>query len=314
MWRKFRLARQSLNIEQDYAGKRIQGKRHYQEDDFGFDNSKPNDFLMILADGMGGHKGGAVASRCVIQTFMDTYHAVAGNVADRLLQALQQSNRQLALTVQAKPDLEGMGCTLVGVTIHNEQLEWISVGDSPLWRYHAGRLQRLNADHSMKSLLQKMVLHGKLTPEEAATHPERNIIFSAITGNLVELLDFSFTPLELYPGNRILLASDGIFTLSEPEICKILQKNLSAQALVNKLLNAVENKGKRDQDNTTVLVVKIPDELDTVKKTKRWHWKTNILLFLFIFSIIVWISVHFRVMNLPELITHFSEILIPTYP
>jgi len=299
------LSIQFLTLNKDYAGHHIQGERDYQEDYFRFDNSRANDFLMILADGMGGYEGGAVASSCAVETFMDSYHIAKGSAAERLQQALQKTNLQLALEKPSKPKLANMGCTLVGAAIHRDQLEWISVGDSPLWLYKAGRLHRLNADHSMKPILQKQVQRGELTPKIAAAHPERNMLRSALTGAKIELIDQSSVPLKLLPGARILLASDGIFTLSESEIRKILRKDLSAQKLVNQLLAAVHKKGKKYQDNTTALVVKIPDEQDAVKKP--WRWQTSVLLSLLILSLIIWTSDQFRMINWPDLITCFSK-------
>ncbi|MEN8218957.1 MAG: protein phosphatase 2C domain-containing protein [Pseudomonadota bacterium] len=250
------MAKQFLISNEKYAGDCIQGRRHYQEDDFGFDSSQPHDFLMVLADGMGGHKGGAFASSCVIKTFMETYHAVSGCVAERLEQALEKSNQQLALEVHSKPKLRGMGCTLVGVAISEAQIEWISVGDSPLWLYNnAGQLIRLNADHSMKPILQELIRLDELTPDEVAVHPDRNMLRSALVGAIIEMVDQSSAPLE--PGARVLLASDGILSLSETEIADILGQSLSVNELVKKLLGAVENKGKQYQDNTTALVVEM---------------------------------------------------------
>jgi len=158
-----------------------------------------------------------------------------------------------------------MGCTLVGVVLNEKGLEWISVGDSPLWLYHAEQLHRLNADHSMMPILQKQVERGVLTFKEAVEHPNRHLLPSALIGSQIDLIDRSIMPLKLFPGDRILLASDGILTLSEQEISQILSESLSAPKLVNKLLTAVEKKGKPGQDNTTVLVVNIPD--NSVKKT-----------------------------------------------
>jgi PPM family protein phosphatase len=311
VWRTFRLARQFLIRNKEYAGIRIQGGRDYQEDDFGFDNSRPNDFLMILADGMGGHQGGAHASHCAVKTFMDSYHSAKGSVAKRLRRALRKANQQLALEAKDKPKLEGMGCTLVGVAISDEQIEWISVGDSPLWLYNAGRLYRLNADHSMKPLLEQQVQNGELTPEEVATHSDRNMLRSALTGTEIELIDQPEEPLELYPGDRLLLASDGILTLSEAEIGQILQKELSAKKLVKELLAAVVDKGKRYQDNTTALVVVVPDELEAAKKqSKSWRWQTSVLLVLLILSLMLWASVQWRVVDLSELVERFSEVWV----
>ena len=305
MWRAFRLTEQFLIFNQNYAGDRIQGNRNYQEDDFSFLDKKSDSFLMVLADGMGGHKGGAIASNCTIKGFISHY-ATSGRVAKRLQKALQQANHQLALKAQSQPELRGMGCTLVGVAIHDKQLEWISVGDSPLWLYRAGKLHRLNADHSMKPFLQEQVQRGVLTPEDVVIHPDRNMLLSAVTGTRIDLIDQS--SIELYFGDRVLLASDGIFTLSDKEISNILGKPLPAKKLVNELLEAIENKGKKTQDNTTALVVQIPKKFTSVKKAKsQWRWQTGVLFFLFFWSFILWAYIHFRLIDLPELIAVMLE-------
>lgn len=312
MWRTFRLARQSLTLNKEYAGIRIQGGRHYQEDDFGFDSSKPNDFMMILADGMGGHQGGAHASHCAVKTFMDVYHESQGSVTRRLRKALKKANQQLALEAKDQPKLEGMGCTLVGVALPNyDRLEWISVGDSPLWLYNAGRLYRLNEDHSMKPVLEEQVRCGELTPEAAAKHSDRNMLRSALTGTDIEMVDQS--SVELFPGDKILLASDGILTLSELEIAQILQTDRSAKKLVKALLNAVVKKGKHYQDNTTALVVKIPNELEAEENQKQpqilWRWQTIILLLLFILSLTLWTRVQSQMIDLSTIIPPDSQTL-----
>jgi len=115
------------------------------------------------------------------------------------------------------------------------------------------------------------------------------------------LIDQPSIPLELYPGDCILLASDGIFTLSEAEIRKILQQqDLSAQQLVQKLLKAVQDKGKSNQDNTTVLVVKIPDTMEVAPKI--WRWQTGILLSLLTLVLMLWIGTQLQLIDLVELL------------
>jgi serine/threonine protein phosphatase PrpC len=261
------VAKPFINLHKNYAGNRIQGDRSHQEDHFCFDNSRASDFLMVIADGMGGHQGGAIASHCAVNTFIKTYRTLQGSISKRLWEALQKTNDQLALEIQAQEKLKGMGCTLVGVALNEKGLEWISVGDSPLWLYHAEQLHRLNADHSMMPILQKQVQRGVLTPNEALEHPNRHLLRSALMGSKIDLIDQSLMPLKLFPGDRILLASDGILTLSEQEICQFLSQSLPAHKLVNKLLGALEKKGKLGQDNATVLVVNIPDKKDCLKKT-----------------------------------------------
>ena len=88
------MAHNILKYNQDYAGHCIQGTRNYQEDSFEFGNQE-NDFLMVLADGMGGHQGGKLASNCTVKAFVEAYYKSSGSVAKRLQQALQQSNEQI---------------------------------------------------------------------------------------------------------------------------------------------------------------------------------------------------------------------------
>lgn len=273
------MAKPFINRHKNYAGEAIQGDRSHQEDHFGFDNSRADDFLMVIADGMGGHQGGAIASRCAVKTFIETYRTLSGSTLKRLWETLQKTNDQLALEIQAQEKLKGMGCTLVGVALNEKGLEWISVGDSPLWLYHAEQLHRLNADHSLMPILQKQVERGVITPNEALEHPNRHWLRSALMGSQIDLIDQSLMPLKLVPGDRILLASDGILTLSEQEISQILSQSLPARKLVKKLLAAVEKKGKQGQDNTTILVVNRPD--NSVKKTTGKRGFANVLRRLF---------------------------------
>ncbi len=266
MWRRLRLATKLIINEDQYAGDRIQGQRQYQQDDFGFDNRRAGDFLMILADGMGGHSGGDIASDHVVTTFMDSYHNANGTVKERLFEALETSNQAIAAYTEKHPDLMGMGSTLVAVVINKDKMQWISVGDSPLWIYNNGELSRLNADHSMKPILEEQVKLGKLTAKDAATHPDRNMLRSAVVGTYIKYIDQSPEALELFPGDTILLASDGIFTLSDTEISQIFKKPLASKKMVKKLLEAVEKKNTRYQDNTTALVFQIPKKTNFIKK------------------------------------------------
>ncbi|SEH08665.1 PP2C family protein-serine/threonine phosphatase [Candidatus Venteria ishoeyi] len=255
------MAGYQLTLDEDYSGNRIQGARSYQEDDFGFDSGKPDDFLMVLADGMGGHKGGAQASSMAIEAFMDAYYRVEGSVRERLRYALIAANRRIADTVETQPELQGMGCTLVAVAINPslQQLEWISVGDSPLWIYSKGRLKRLNRDHSKRAELQKQVEKGEISAEQAAQDPERNALYSALTGGNIDLID-QVGPYEFVTGNRLLLASDGLFALSKQEIEQVLAQPADNMAtVVNALFRMVERKQRKGQDNTTVLVARIPE-------------------------------------------------------
>ncbi|MCK7461533.1 MAG: protein phosphatase 2C domain-containing protein [Sphingobacterium sp.] len=130
----------------------------------------------------------------------------------------------MALEVATDPDnLRGMGCTLLAVVLTAEGLYWISVGDSPLWLWRRGRLRRLNQDHAYRSVLAEQVSAGEISAVEAASHPDRNALISAVTGEDLELVDLSRQPCTLKPSDQILLASDGVLTLSEQEIAAVLK-------------------------------------------------------------------------------------------
>lgn len=279
-----------MKLNKHYFGRRIQGDRSYQEDDFGFDSSHRGDFLMVLADGMGGYEGGALASERAIQAFMDAYYVSSGNITQRLKHSLEKANEQLALEKQSNTALENMGCTFVAVTISSTSIEWISVGDSPLWLLRGERLYRLNADHSMKPELQKQVDAGELTVEQMKVHPDRNMLRSAMMGNEIELIDQAHKTLEA--DDRILLASDGILSLTADKIKQVLNESKNAKQAVNALLAEVKNKAKSGQDNTTALVAYIPNKQSfTITVVGEHDWRLIVLLAILLLHLLFWIAV-----------------------
>ncbi len=238
-----------------FAGLQLQGSRPYQEDDFGFLNDvketdpRPSHLLVVLADGMGGHSGGAHASALAVDTFLQTYQGALGSVTERMVKSLNESNDRI------RADSEGMGCTLVATAFLDDGLVWVSVGDSPFWRFRDGGIKQLNEDHSMAPLLAQQVTAGAISPEEAARHPHRNALRSALIGEPIPKLDLRESPVRLKAGDKFLLASDGLQTLTDQEIAAILKEDADALDLARKLLKAVEERNRRGQDNTTAIVV-----------------------------------------------------------
>ena len=243
-----------------FASEQSQGARDYQEDDAGFcpiGEGGADGLLMVLADGMGGHRGGAHASTVAVETFIDTFNHESGSIAERLGRALEDANDRIGKDSQENPELEGMGCTLVGVSLTEVGVEWISVGDSPMWLARNGKLQRLNADHSMAPILAKQVELGELTEEEAKRHPQRNALRSAVIGDTLQQVDTSKRPMKFRKGDRLLLASDGLETLSVDEIAALIEEagEVEAEALAKSLVAAVDARQRKGQDNTTVMVI-----------------------------------------------------------
>ena len=248
--------------ESSVASAQIRGRRDYQEDSLAVQlfaanaGERANELLLVMADGMGGHAGGDVASRLVVDCFRAAYGSSTEPVPAALRSSLEAANECVADAVQDTPELRGMGSTLVGCVIRDDGLSWVSVGDSPLWVYRANGLQRLNADHSMVPLLEAMASSGELTREELLADPRRSLLRSALTGKNIELVDLSGQPFRLDDGDVVLLASDGIETLNVAELAGLLQDAgaVTLDELAGRLLAGVEAAGRINQDNASVIL------------------------------------------------------------
>jgi protein phosphatase len=220
---------------------------------------RATELTAALADGMGGHAGGALASGTACSTFLAAYGSSSGDVPARLDEALQLANQAIAAQVVENPSLNGMGCTLIGTTFSAPGIQWVSVGDSPLFLVRGGEIVLLNEDHSLAPEIDKLAAAGKISWDQAKSDPRRHFLRSALTGADMDLIDRSHRPLALEPGDVVILSSDGIHTLSEPDILRVVTETVAGgpEAVANALLAAVEAGGDIYQDNTTVVVVRV---------------------------------------------------------
>ncbi|MEL6508277.1 MAG: protein phosphatase 2C domain-containing protein [Pseudomonadota bacterium] len=236
------------------------GQRSNQEDSYRLEFEDPQDqggdVVMVLADGMGGHAGGEVASDLVCTVFAEHFVSKSTETRPRarLKESMDVANSALGQRIAREPELQGMGCTLIGALKVSDKLLWVSVGDSILFLLRDGKLSRLNADHSLYGELLQMVRDGKISREEADANPRRNALRSAILGGEIALVDIN--AITLKKGDLLLLATDGIETLSDTEVRAILSKEArpDVRAVTSDLLNAVEARNAPSQDNTTVIV------------------------------------------------------------
>ena len=243
------------------AAGQIRGEREEQQDCYGWlledqGEGAGEELLLILADGMGGHAGGAVASRTVVEAFGTPSASYVPSVSERLDDSLDGANRAVARTIREDPNIYDMGSTLVGAHIAGgRRLRWISVGDSPMWRLANGRLVRLNKDHSMKPVLAQLVEMGYMSAEEAAADRRNHELRSVVMGLNIPHIDLQDEAVELATGDILIIASDGLETLDDASIAQVLESNRgSATAMVKALLTAVQQKEKPHQDNATVMV------------------------------------------------------------
>jgi protein phosphatase len=220
--------------------------------------------IAVLGDGMGGHVGGATASRLACEAFIDAFAREDKRSSERLLDSLGIANAALTEKIASRPMFKGMGTTLIGAHFSPAGLSWISVGDSLLFLWRRGDLARLNEDHSMAPELDRLAEAGKMSHAQAQADPRRHYLRSAVTGEDIELVDVALKPLELTADDIILLSSDGIHTLEETTIAEIVGRNAASgpQAVVDALIGTVDAIGNRHQDNTTVIAVQIGAAMD----------------------------------------------------
>ena len=251
----------------DVASAICQGGRDYQEDaivtdfPFGADSG-----VVVLADGMGGHAAGDVASKIVVTEVYSELKFESANFADFeseiprfLTESAANANLYVRDHVKAHPETRGMGATLVSLVLVENRMYWMSIGDSPLYHYRAGQMEQLNEDHSMAPQIDFMVEQGLIDEEAGRNHPDRNCLTSVILGDRVAKSDCPKTPFELRVGDIVVVSSDGLQYLEDSTIQKILHRHRRKKAaeIAGYLLEAIETLADPDQDNCTFSVIKL---------------------------------------------------------
>jgi serine/threonine protein phosphatase PrpC len=217
--------------------------------------------LLVVGDGLGAHSGGSVASYLAVNAFVRAFHEHSGPLASRLRAALDIANETLGIVTNRMPSLAPpMGTTMLAVLVSHDSLQWISVGDSPLYLFRDGTLRRINADHSLAPVLEERVGRGEMTAEEAANHPDRHALQSALLGIPMALVDTEGEPMALKSGDIVIAASDGILTLTHKALEELLSfgKHTTADKIAEAILFAIRRINHDRQDNATVGIVKIP--------------------------------------------------------
>jgi serine/threonine protein phosphatase PrpC len=213
--------------------------------------------LLVLADGVGGQAGGAIASRIAVDALLGAARAGAldepAKQRPALATALEKANRLVGEKARANPKLAGMATTLVAAIVSPHSLKWVSVGDSHLYLFRDGALRKLNEDHSLAHL---MVKSGTYKVGDPALDEYRNVIASAVSGGEIKHIDLPGKPVGLRGGDIVLLASDGLDTLPRERIQALVGElaNATSRKIADILLSAVTAERRPRQDNTTVLV------------------------------------------------------------
>lgn len=215
-------------------------------------------YLAVVADGMGGHAGGNVASA---STVLDLVHLDRGAQDDEPLTVLadeiQAANSLLSELVTTSPQLSGMGTTVTALLLHGNRLAFAHIGDSRAYRLKNGVFEQISIDHTF---VQRLIDEGRLRPEEAEIHPHKNVLMRVL-GDVDASPELDLASFEVEPGEKWLLCSDGLTAvLRDSDIENILRGTSDLQRCVDTLVELTLSGGS--PDNVTVAVLEIEDVPD----------------------------------------------------
>ena len=217
--------------------------------------------LFVVADGMGGHAKGEVASRIAVEQIRESYQVGSGaTLEERLQDALRDANAAIWEEAARQVEQAGMGTTVVCAVVVGDELLVTNAGDSRVYLVRHHRTRQLTRDHSWVG---EMIALKKLTPEEARTHRMRNVITRCLGGRPeLEVPQYRREP--LVAGDAVVLCTDGLWgTTEDGEIARVVSQH-SAQVAADRLVALANERG--GPDNITVIVVKVegsrPDDLD----------------------------------------------------
>ena len=196
--------------------------------------------LLIVADGMGGHAAGDLASRVCVETAVSSIEGSGQTETIPILaEAVQKANRAVLKKAAEKPEYAGMGTTIVAAVIDGNTLYVANVGDSRLYLIDDDRIDQITLDHS---LVAEMVRSGRISPEQMKNHPEKNIITRAVGGE--ENVEVDFFDVGLHKGDVVLLCSDGLTNMVEDEqIFRIVRREKTLRDAGQKLISAANSAG-----------------------------------------------------------------------
>ncbi len=220
------------------------------------DSGYAGQHLFVVADGMGGHAGGDIASALTITSIahIDRSYDDAASAVEAFRTALLDANQELAETVFEHPELAGMGTTVSGLVRVGNRLALAHIGDSRVYRWRAKELTQITKDHTF---VQRLVDSGRITAEEAAVHPRRSVLMRVL-GDVDLTPDIDVDVLETEPGDRWMLCSDGLSGfVTEERMGELLTEHADAGAAVEALIDESLDNGA--PDNVTVVIVGIDD-------------------------------------------------------
>ncbi len=235
--------------------------------------------LFAVADGMGGHAAGEVASEIAVRVLSEL--APEHPDVEALGRAIEEANRAVIQAAREGRGRQGMGTTMTAAMLEGERLVIAQVGDSRAYLLHQGKLQQLTRDHS---LMADMIEAGQLTPEEARTHPQRSVITRALGSDAH--LHPDIYEINVETGDRLLICSDGLSgMIFDDQIENTLRRVQDPQRCASQLVNEAIAAG--GHDNVTVIVADVTGYAEVRRKKLARKTKLSIALVLVLFAAII---------------------------
>lgn len=268
--------------------------REINEDYFGsFSGSFGN--LLLVCDGMGGHKGGEIASRLTVETISNYFEKLndSYNISEEINNSLEAANTSIILKAKEDPELTDMGSTVVLVLLKNGLAYYTSLGDSRIYKIRDGVLQQITKDNS---LVQQMVDSNIITEDEAKVHPKKNVITKAL-GTNDELEPEFYEPFKLQVNDKLILCSDGLTAHVDEEEIFQLSENNPPQEAAQKLVELANERG--GTDNITVQIAAVGVKEYSVKQSNSNIYLSYLILLISLIAL-VFILIKFDVISFGE--------------
>lgn len=209
--------------------------------------------LVMIADGMGGHFGGKMASGIAVDVFRATFvNSELDDPEATLTDALSAAHLAIRHFAREHPEYHGMGTTFTAAVLRNGHLYYGHVGDSRLYMVRASRITQLTRDHTMVG---RMVEEGLLREDEVKDHPDRHVLISAMGVGESLFADLPSAPIPLFPEDILLLCTDGLYDTISDEELRVMASQGTAGAACKQLIETAKARG--GHDNITVQIVKI---------------------------------------------------------
>lgn len=226
--------------------------------------------LAIVADGMGGHASGEVASSMAIDTISEIYFQTNTSPEKALLQAGRQANKRVWKAAQTREELKGMGTTCTAAALIGDKIFILHIGDSRAYLFKHGTLIQLSDDHTY---VQELVRSGSIQPSEAQNHPDSNILTKSLGTVKKRDCDVFLSEYSFEPGDKLLLCSDGLYENFSTEELETFLNHSDLNHISQRLKQATLNRGA--QDNFSLILIEPKQEVAVESAPTRVIMETS---------------------------------------